>query len=251
MPEIDFIYLINLKERPNKLKSCRIELNRYNIHPYRFNAINGWDLKNIELETLGFPNSFMESMTPGKIGCILSHLSVLKDAYESDYETVWILEDDIEVVQNPHKLPSLIQSLDLLVPDWDILYTDLDTKDYLGNRVACLDIYDRPYIQQESLDYYRRKVPINEQFVEIGMRYGCYSMIVRKSGIKKILRYFNKNGLFAPIDMELFFVPGLKQIALFNDVVSTKKGISSDTNYPLSESAQKTREFYLNLHNTN
>ena len=40
------------------------------------------------------------------------------------------MEDDIEVLQNPHRLSDLIDQLDLLVGSdgWDILFTDRDIK---------------------------------------------------------------------------------------------------------------------------
>lgn len=31
---------------------------------------------------------------------MLSHLSVLKDALDSGYETIWVMEDDIHIIQD-------------------------------------------------------------------------------------------------------------------------------------------------------
>lgn len=230
MPGVDFIYMINLKVRPQKWEKSLSQLAPYGIIPYRFDAINGWDLDVAVFESLGCPN-LAEGMTPGKNACLLSHLSVISDAYESGYETVWIMEDDIDVVEDPRQISTLIQELDQLVGDWDILYTDVDTKDFYGNRVRCLAIYPRPNFPPKSLDFYLRRFSHNETFQEIGMRYGCYSMIIRRSGLKKILDYFTKYRLYLPIDMELFFVPNLKQIVLTRDIVSTLPGIKSDSNY--------------------
>ncbi len=44
MRNIDFIYMINLDERPGKFESCIRQLSPYGIYPYRFSAINGWKL---------------------------------------------------------------------------------------------------------------------------------------------------------------------------------------------------------------
>ncbi len=44
MANIDFIYLINLDERPEKLQGCLDILAPYGIHVCRFSAINGWNL---------------------------------------------------------------------------------------------------------------------------------------------------------------------------------------------------------------
>src|SRR5438105_1274167 len=44
MRNIDFIYTINLDERPLKFQSCTEQLHPYGIYPYRFSAVNGWKL---------------------------------------------------------------------------------------------------------------------------------------------------------------------------------------------------------------
>ena len=41
---IDFIYMINLDERPEKFQTCIERLAPYEIDPYRFSAVNGWRL---------------------------------------------------------------------------------------------------------------------------------------------------------------------------------------------------------------
>lgn len=44
MRNIDFIYMINLDKRPEKFLATQSALKRYGIHPYRFSAVNGWEL---------------------------------------------------------------------------------------------------------------------------------------------------------------------------------------------------------------
>src|ERR1700722_15416983 len=44
MRNIDFIYMINLDQRPEKFVQSSAELHHYNIFPYRFSAVNGWEL---------------------------------------------------------------------------------------------------------------------------------------------------------------------------------------------------------------
>ena len=58
---------------------------------------------------------FCHCMSRGAIGIVLSHLSVLQDAYDSGYETIWVIEDDIQVIQDPRLLSSLIDELDATV----------------------------------------------------------------------------------------------------------------------------------------
>ena len=80
---------------------------------------------------------FGPSNARGTIGIVLSHLSVLQDALDSGYDTIWVMEDDIQIIRNPRKLSKLIAKLDALVGKngWDVLYTDQDSKN--GERTLC------------------------------------------------------------------------------------------------------------------
>lgn len=164
-PNIDFIYLINLDQRPEKLENVQRQLYPYGIIPCRFSAIYGWGLSAEALNEVGltflpgmeedqwgvhYPlngngdfqldflteSSFKKTYfsrwtTRGAIGCTLSHLSVLDDACKAGYDLIWVMEDDILVNGNPLYLSELIDELDSLVgrAGWDILYTDIDTAD--------------------------------------------------------------------------------------------------------------------------
>ena len=127
MPNIDFIYMINLDQRPEKWAHSIHQLIPYDILPYRFSAINGWEDLTVEIindvglkfsmNGRGFhgdklphfknraTSRFITSDRPilctalpeEPIGCFLSHLSVLQDAYDRGFETIWVMEDDIEV----------------------------------------------------------------------------------------------------------------------------------------------------------
>jgi hypothetical protein len=53
MKNIDFIYLINLDKRPERLQHCLSQLRPYGIYPYRFSAVNGYAFKLEELNEMG------------------------------------------------------------------------------------------------------------------------------------------------------------------------------------------------------
>jgi hypothetical protein len=60
------------------------------------------------------------------------------------------------------------------------------------------------------------------------MRYGSYSVVIRRSGIKKILEYFEKYRIYLPYDLDLYQVPELKQISCTHEIVShMSKGMFS------------------------
>ncbi len=268
MRNIDFIYVINLDVRPEKYQNTMDALKPYGIFPYRFSAVNGWKLSFEALDNLGvmyqpgtpegpiasvfrhvdgqeYPSFevmkepgiayYCHSMSRGAIGCILSHLSVLQDAYDSGYRTIWIMEDDIRVASDPRELSSLIQVLDGLAPDWDVLFTDPETKGSDGNRVYCGGIRPRPNFPYQSLAYYVNRTYLNGDIVKMGLRFGSYSMIIRRSGIKKILDYFKTYKLFFPYDMDNFFPPDIKLFASTRDIVTTIAGGISDNGNPTYE----------------
>ena len=153
--QIDFIYMINLDERPEKFALAAGGLAPFGIYPYRFSAVNGWKLSPTTLNQVGVQfhsetprenflatvyreidgrdyvsneliqenntNYFSLGMSRGAIGIVLSHLSVLQDAYDSGYNTIWVMEDDQEAVADPRQIPELIRKLDRL-EEWDILF---------------------------------------------------------------------------------------------------------------------------------
>jgi GR25 family glycosyltransferase involved in LPS biosynthesis len=259
---IDFIYLINLDQRPEKLKSCLDQLSPYGIIPYRFSAVNGWELSLEVINDLGvkyehwmtkgqkgtyYPldgggepkdemiqvlgrTYFLQTTAPGSIGVILSHLSILQDALDSGYETIWVMEDDIEVIRDPHLLSDLIERLDRLVGKdrWDILFTDTDTKGQDGKYVPCVSHALRPNFSPKNPDGFAQKRSVSPDFMQIGARYGAYSMIVRRSGMKKLLNFFKHYHLFLPFDMDYTLPTGIQLYALKDDVISTQPQALTD-----------------------
>jgi GR25 family glycosyltransferase involved in LPS biosynthesis len=264
---IDYIYMINLDERPEKYAKAAEGLQLYGIAPYRFSAVNGWNLSLEMIEKVGvkFPQATMKDrfmgsvyheidgvkyrsnefiqevgrtyfsmgLSQGSIGIVLSHLSVLQDAFDSGYRTIWVMEDDVESVDDPRQIPELIRTLDTLAPDWDILFTDIDTKDVHGKRVFCRALAARPNFCVETLQgFLSRFYPVGNDFSRIGMRYGAYSMILRRSGMEKILHHFKSYGIFLPYDMDFWLVPNLQMYTVNRDIVSHAPGSPTDNNLP-------------------
>lgn len=267
MRNVDFIYMINLDKRPEKYASCKRQLDPFRIFPYRFSAINGWELSLEAINDLGI--QFSSEMTPGlmstyfpidgngepiheimnvpgrhyfshglargTIGCALSHLSVLQDALDSGYETIWVMEDDVVVLQSPHLISDCIDKLDSLVgkKGWDMLFTDQDTiSNETGTYVVCLSYAPRPNFSPENPSRFAERININEDFRKIGARYGMYSVIIRRSGIKKILDFIKQYDLFLPIDMEFYLPSDMRIYTVRNDIVTTQRFAPSDNGTP-------------------
>ena len=266
MRNIDFIYMINLDQRPEKFEKSINKLQPYGIYPYRFSAVNGWELSLEDINNIGvkyvpgmvggfmgtmyLPEDefhasheliqnydrtyFCHCMSRGAMGIVLSHLSILKDAYESGYETIWVMEDDIEVLQDPTILSGLIDQLDGAVrhDGWDVLFTDRDTKDRNGNYVCCKSIAKRPNYSSEENKIFYNSNNLNKQFRKLGLRYGAYSMIIRRSGMEKLLNFYKTHQIFLPYDMDYYFAKNIKMFTVLNDVISTDIHASSDNGGP-------------------
>lgn len=261
---IDFIYMINLDQRPEKFASSLQHLRFYDIEPYRFSAVNGWELTLNTINELGVclepwmsagglgtyyadnfepkheqvnvwgRNYFCHCMSPGAIGIVLSHLSILQDAYDSDYKTIWVMEDDIEIKQAPSILSDLIDRLDNIVGQdgWDILFTDPDTKNNQNVYVPSYGFAWRPNYFPSDPGRFAMRTDISPDFRRIGARFGAYSMIVRRSGMKKILDFFKTFKIFLPYDIEFVLPNDIRLYAVTYDIVSTQPGAKSDNGAP-------------------
>ncbi len=261
MRGIDFIYLINLDQRPEKLRLCLDQLTPFQIYPYRFSAVNGWELSLAQINDIGVKyspemvggllstcyhtfepshevmehfgqNYFSHCLARGPMGIALSHISVLKDALDSGYETIWVMEDDIYVIQDPRILPSIIEKLDDQVGkgNWDILFTDRDMLNASGAYITTYWAGTRP--DYKSDNNFAIKQMISPDFYQIGARSGAHSMIIRRSGIKKLLQYFKAHQIFLPYDMEFILPRGIKLFTVVDDIVSNLPGSASDNGAP-------------------
>jgi GR25 family glycosyltransferase involved in LPS biosynthesis len=265
---IDCIYVINLDQRPEKFKQTAEQLAAYGIVPLRFSAVNGWELSLEAINDVGLKFSpemeggfmatsyhlgghyepshelienygqtyFCHCMARGTIGIALSHISILKDAFDRGYETIWIMEDDIDVIQDPHILSYFIDKLDALVGrnQWDILFTDKDMRRADGDYNPCYWAARRPDItmRAKSNDYGARSQVGKSEFWKIGARYGAHSMIVRRRGMKKLLQHFMAHKIYLPYDLEFILPLGIKLFAVLDDVVSNLPKAISDNGGP-------------------
>ncbi len=268
MKNIDYIYLINLDQRPEKWANCLDQLLPYGILPERFPGIYGWSLSPAVLNDMAV--KFQHGMWTGKesvmhfpmdgdgtpqwvflsgafygkgclsgwtvkgtLGCTLSHLSILKDAYDSGYNTIWIMEDDIAVYEDPHILSDLIEELDQLVGQggWDALYTDynflaVDKSKDLSSQIPSL--YWRPDMPYLDVRFLADYTELGEKFVKIGSRMRNHSIIYSRSGIERIVNFYKARNNFLPFDNEIALIPGIRLYTLKKAIVSFNE-TTSDT----------------------
>lgn len=92
----------------------------------------------------------------GEVGCMLSHLTVLKEAYDSGQDYVLILEEDFKPLRK-------LDLKDLPDYNWDICF--------LGRN---------PVTDDEGI--------VDDKFVVPGYSYNTHAILYRRSGIEKILQ---------------------------------------------------------------
>lgn len=95
----DHIYVINLKNRQDRLEHVNKEFSKFNITPTRFNAVQ---------------------TTDGAIGCTLSHIKCLELAIENNYEQIFICEDDITFT-DVNTLQYSLDKFNKNIKTWDML----------------------------------------------------------------------------------------------------------------------------------
>ncbi|MDQ6755967.1 MAG: glycosyltransferase family 25 protein, partial [Bacteroidota bacterium] len=79
--------------------------------------------KNIYNETLAMEHHrYSKPMTPGQIGCSLSHKMIYEKIIKEDYKKVLILEDDVVPAENSIIL--FTEIIKELPNDWELLYLD-------------------------------------------------------------------------------------------------------------------------------
>lgn len=111
----DKIYCINLDRATDRWNLCQEQFNKYNIDVERFSAIE--------------PSMGSFKLLKGEIGCLQSHLEIIKKAKQNNYNNVLVLEDDFVFVDDfDKKFNDVIDD----VPDnWNFLY-------FSGNHVGNL-----------------------------------------------------------------------------------------------------------------
>lgn len=215
--------MINLDQRPERWVQAKKNFLLHQCIPNRFSAVNGWSLSKWQQQELAGP--YPLKISGGAIGCLLSHLSIYQDAYDRGFDCVWVCEDDLDFIRSPRELPPLIKELNQIDPNWDLLYTDHITT---GAGVQWTRPGQLPYpvIQNEETS--------SKELFRIHGRFQTHSMVLSRKGLRKILHYFSHVYLWSPIDVDIHYVPGIREYSVKKDIVTFQKNPSySDTTDPI------------------
>lgn len=235
---VDCIYVINLQHRTDRWARMNRLLAKHEIGATQVFGIYGKKLSTKDRKKIcgKYPR-----ISNGPCGALLSHLSVILNAKEKAFSTIWVLEDDIEFLKEPKELiPNLIREIDSIDPEWDIVYTDTNSRmhneknEHIGYYISH-NILPRPDRPHKPKPYYFQRKKISNTFTRIYSRFGVYSMIVSKRGVRKIFNYFRQSFLFSHYDIDIHYIPGIRQYATNHDWITNTSMFSSDATFPPPE----------------
>lgn len=117
---IDKIFWINSKNRPDRYRNMIERLAQLNISAERFPAIYGGEIDwNDREHSMFYQQDIKQDLNNGEKGCFLSHREIYKIIKTSDWNKVLILEDDALF------MPGFLEDFESLikqVPEYDMLY---------------------------------------------------------------------------------------------------------------------------------
>ena len=105
----DKVYCLNLDSRDDRWQQCLQQFQKHNLTVERVSAINGHKL-----------NLNIPGVKPGAIGCSLSHQLAIRLARQNQYNSVMILEDDVEFADDLQQQFS--EYVNQMPDNWDIIY---------------------------------------------------------------------------------------------------------------------------------
>jgi len=113
-------------------------------------------------------------LTPGAVGCYLSHLGVYHTALSRGHECILVLEDDAELCENfRSRLREQVEAL----PEWDVLVLGYEAK-----RVERTERRERNAAERGATS--ARAQP---KCVRLRKFYGAYAYVITRRGMQKIL----------------------------------------------------------------
>ena len=132
----DKIYCLNLDRRADRWEKVSKEFSKISINVERWPAIDGNNLTESDMIFIDEKISSNIGKIENKyaLGCLLSHLQIVKDAKEKGHKKILIFEDDVILSNNFLEEVKQIEKL-----DWRLLY--LGASQFLWNNIEIKDGY--------------------------------------------------------------------------------------------------------------
>lgn len=104
------IILINLSESKGRLDRSQQELAKFNLVFERLEAVDGRKMTKAELDklTLWDRSAFFKPLSPGEVGCYLSHIAAAEKIVRENWPYALVLEDDFRLTPHFSDIISLV-----------------------------------------------------------------------------------------------------------------------------------------------
>lgn len=155
------IYCINLISRTDRWNNCQNQFSKFGIYDVqRFDAVK-------------YNHPKLSAKANGRMGCLLSHYKIIKEAKLKNYSNILVLEDDFIFLKEPDEFNTkLKKSLDELPADWDIFY------------LGCYFVKGYDYEPAEKF---------SDNLVKVNTGFCTHSIAYSSKGMDKILKNFKIN----------------------------------------------------------
>lgn len=128
----DKIYCINLSRRDDRWRMVKNEFDSKGISVDRFFGVDGKELDDIEIDIDPRRASILGILeNKAALGCLLSHINLIKDAKKNGYQRILVFEDDV-VLSNDFK--DRISEISAI--DWKLVYLGASQFDWDNIRMA-------------------------------------------------------------------------------------------------------------------
>lgn len=224
------IYVISLKNATERRAFMQRQLNKLGLDFEFFDAINGNDIAPNEIKNLLVKQSVWarysyNPITPGELGCSLSHRAILKKIAGGDDEYAVIFEDDAKIEE---RFLTFLEELPSLKLNWDII-----------SLTSCR----RPVVKLATLG--------ND--IEFGCpKYAVYrsmAYVIKKEACEKFLASYPR--ISRPIDNELqcWWENGLKVIVTKPEVIGDSEFVAQSQLNAMGRNKSKARKSSLQILN--
>lgn len=235
---IDQIYIINLDSAKDRWDRMRYLLGEEGLNATRFSAISGWSfdrrmLKDFHRFCLDRRQG-RRAIFKGQIGVFLSHLSIIKNAIENNFNAIWVLEDDVEFIKPKEEILNCLEMLQNHDPDWDFLYTDIDSRQMRKDGTIEWYNFEKMFGAgfESALTTSKFYKPYKDKSLQmIENRLGAYSIIISRRGLKKIWEYFSQNRMKYAYDVDINFCKNKRAYQTTDDFVTTYGIFGSSTSF--------------------
>lgn len=157
------VYYINLDRSTKRNEFMKSQFQKLGINATRFSAVDGNNI------TVKYFNSY-SGMTKYEVGCTLSHLQTIKQAYDAGHEIAMICEDDVWLM-TLSLIPDLDQVVSKAPSNWKIIQVQ-NMRPSRGEGLKFIKSFEKKYA------------------------FGAACYLINRRGMKQILDATFKNGVW-------------------------------------------------------